>query len=323
MPTFEISLSDGRKFHVDAADQETAQSDLLKHISQPQQSGGGVLDAVKRGTSGLLSGMGETASRYFGADNVGGALKGAGEKIAPQNQADTTLYDDKGFHAGNIPNAIAESSPSMAAAIAAARLTPGPIWAKLAAGGAVGLGAMAGNYAKEATAKRTGDANAPSINDDLIAGAARAFPEAAIQAAPISRFLPRPAVGLGVKGVVGSLGRTAVDAAAVGAGSAGANAYDQLNQTGGVDPTQTINAAAQGAATGGAFGAGRFAQDAKAAVKYRGLANEAPEHIAEAANRIQAASENLDSKLSSPAGGFDALKSAQTDVGTESKAAIK
>src|SRR5262249_23240289 len=152
----------------------------------------------------------------------------------PTNRPNSTLYDSTGFHAENIPSALAEASPSVAAAISAARLMPGPIWAKLAAGGAVGLGSTLGLYTKEATEKRTGDKNAPSTQEDVIEGLKRAGPEAAIQALPLGRFVPGPAASLGLKGVVGSLGRTAVDAAAMGAGGAGANLYDQLYQGGDV-----------------------------------------------------------------------------------------
>lgn len=322
MPTFEISLSDGRKFHVDAADQDAAQADLLKHIQQPQQAGG-VLDAVKQGASGLLSGFGETASRDLGLTGVGDALKNAGQQMAPQHQADTTLYDEQGFHPGNIGNALAESLPTGASALAAMRLMPGPIWAKLAAGGVVGLGALAGNYAREATAKRTGDANAPSNTEDLLTGGARALPEAALQSIPLGRFVGGPAARLGLKGVVGSAGRGLLDAAGMAAGGAGANAYDQAFTNGNVDPTQTINAGLTQGLVGGAFGAGRTFNDAKAAIKFRGISGEDPAHIAEAANRMHDAATNLDVNLASPKGGGLATKSAQTDVATEFKNAVE
>lgn len=316
MPTFEIQLDDGRKFHVDAVDQKAALAGIQQHVGQQEPEKGGLLDAAKQGVAGLAKGFGNTAE-VLGADGVGKALNNAGDAVTPTNHADTTLYDDKGFHAENIGNAIAENAPSVAAALTAARLAPGGLIGKLIAAGVVGAGAAFGNNAKDAALKRTGDANAPTNSEDLGHAALRTLPEAAINSLPIGRIAGAPLAKLGLKGVAGSLGRTALDAAGMGAANAGSNVYDQSLENGTVDPTQAINAGVTGGLTGLAAGAGRTATDIKAAVKYRALAGEDPAHVREAANRIQDANDNLDGSLGNTGDGYTALRSAQSDVGNE------
>jgi hypothetical protein len=285
--------------------------------STPQQ--GGVLDAARQGATSFLGGLNETAKRYAGIDT---GLDKAANAIAPTAQADATLYDDKGLHLENAGNALAESATPVAASIAAARLTPGPLWAKLAAAGIVGLGSMAGNAARDATVKRTGDANASSSPEDLQAGLVRSAPQAAIMSLPVGRFLGGASAGLGARGVLGSLARGSVDAAAMGTAGAVANAYDQFARGDDVSPTEVLNAGLTQGLAGAAAGAGRTIGDTRAAVKYRALADEDPAHITEAAKRIQAANANLNGDLRSPSAGYNALRSAQSDVGTALKAAV-
>ncbi len=189
MPTFELTLSDGRKFHVDAADQDAAQRDLLAHVS-PQQKGGPI-DAVRQGAANLLGGVGQTNKVLFGG---GDQMATAGANaIAPKNQADTTLYDDKGLHLENLGNNLAESAPAMGASMLAARAMPGPWWAKAGAAAAVGAYTMFGAAAKDAAAKRTGDANATPNTDDMLSATKRVGPEAVIQAAPMGGLAARAA----------------------------------------------------------------------------------------------------------------------------------
>ena len=99
MPVFEIGLDDGRKLRIDAVDQEAALAGVQHFLGKDNQpKEGSVLDNARAGASGLLSGLGETASRNLGLDSVGNALKGAGAAVAPENQPpDTTLYDKQGF----------------------------------------------------------------------------------------------------------------------------------------------------------------------------------------------------------------------------------
>ncbi len=70
------------------------------------------------------------------------------------------------------------------------------------------------------------------------------------------------------------------------------------------------------------FAAGHTIGDTKAAVKFRGISDENPTHITEAANRVNDAAQNLGLNVRNQKQGDIALKSAQTNVDTEFKSAV-
>jgi hypothetical protein len=274
-------------------------SEILKHVGEPSTS---YTDALRQGGANLVGGVGETVKQYV-SDNAGDALKNAAKVIAPENYAPAQVVSkENGFTPSALPRAAVESAPGMAASIAAARLTPGPAWLKLLAGsGAYALQSL-GNKAKERAAN---NGNETPTTSDKLAAAVSEIPEAAIGAYGVNRFLP--GVGavkqVGARGAAQALKELSKTALVQGVTSGAQDVAGQIGNTLGtkkglnVDPTEALNSAVIGGATGAALKAPRTAGDIASSIKYRNFGGANADVIASAANDV--------SRL---AGGADALK---------------
>jgi hypothetical protein len=329
MPVFQIELEDGRKFRVDADDHESALAgiqDFLKPKAATSSGPGGMVNAVRQGAADVLSGTGETLNQYVGAG--GDTLKNAAAAVAPQGYQAAPVVSDKGFDASAIPQAVAQAAPGAAASIAAARLTPGGPFAKLLSGSAAYALSQLGNRAKERAAARTGDENAQPTGEDKGMAAAAMVPEAALGGVGLSRFLPGSGkvAALGLNGVVDGAKRLVATAGTEAATAMGQDAIAQAGRTaatpGGlnINPTEVANAGATAGPTGALFGAGRFAHEAKDAVKYRSLGDFDPADVAAYANRVEQSAG--DGNLKDTKVGYAAHTAAQADVANELKNAV-
>jgi hypothetical protein len=330
MPVFQIELDDGRKLRIDAEDHNAALAGVQHFLGQkPQEASsgpGGMVNAVRQGAADVLSGTGETLNQYVGAG--GDTLKNAGAAIAPQGYQSAPVVSDKGFDASAIPQAVAQAAPGAAASIAAARLTPGGPFAKLLSGSAAYALSQLGNRAKERAAARTGDENAQPTGEDKGMAAAAMVPEAALGGVGLSRFLPGSGkvAALGLNGVVDGAKRLVATAGTEAATAMGQDAIAQAGRTaatpGGlnINPTEVANAGATAGPTGALFGAGRFAHEAKDAVKYRSLGDFDPADVAAYANRVEQSAG--DGNLKDTKVGYAAHTAAQADVANELKNAV-
>jgi hypothetical protein len=328
MPVFTIETPSGKKLDIEAADETAA----IKGAQEWEGANTGLTstgNAVRQGAANVVSGLGETLKQYGPEvlQSTAEKLKGAGASIAPDNYQSAPIVDKQGVHLGNVPNAVAEAAPGMATGIGAAKLMPGPWWAKLLAGAGTYAATSLGGKAKERAAARTGDEAAePNTSDKAVAGLTM-IPEAALGALGISRFLPGAGrvAGTGLQGVAQS-GRQLLTTAGIETGvGAGQNIVSQVGRTAGtpgglsVDPIEVANSAATQGVTGAGLAAPKFGRDVGGAVKYReaGEGNNAQAYT-DVANRMQTLA---DGRLSSPRVGAQALTDAITDVKTELRAA--
>jgi hypothetical protein len=163
-----------------AADAGYSSKEILDHLAPPQQGAmEGIGGALRQGAADVGAGIGETLKQTGLAPSVGEAMKRGAAQIAPSQTPDTALLKDGSVQASNIPRAIAEQTPGLAATLAAAKaaakIAPGGLKGKalagLVAGATTAAGMTFGNRAKENAAERTGDANAePETGDKVRAG---------------------------------------------------------------------------------------------------------------------------------------------------------
>lgn len=304
------------KFDVDGALKAGySPKEILDHLNPTERSAGsGLVDAARQGAANVVSGLGETLKQYTPATDVAAALKTAGGKIAPENYQASPIVTNEGVQAGNIPRALAEQAPGMAAGIAVARKTPGPAWLKALAGAGVYAGIGLGNRATERAAEN-GNAE-PSTTDKAVAAGAM-IPEAALSAIGVGRFLGKAAGST----VADAAKRLATTTGVEGVVGAGQSAINQAGRTIGtdkglsVDPVEMANAAATNAVAGGALASPRAVAESHNAVKYREFGGDNADASAAVANRIKGAAG--DDNLGNTKVGFKAVTEAARDVKTE------
>src|SRR6187455_429020 len=264
-------------------------AEILKHVGEPST---GFVDAAKQGAANLIGGVGETVKQYV-SDTAGDKLKNAASAIAPENYAPAQVISkENGFTPSSLPRAVVESAPGLAASIAATRLMPGPAWLKLLAGsGAYALQSL-GNKAKERAAN---NGNEVPTSSDKLAAAIGEIPEAAVGAVGLNRFLPGagPISAVGARGAAQALRKLAGTAVVQGAATGLQDIVGQASNTVGtkkglnVDPTEALNSAVVGGATGAALAAPRAASEAAGAIKYRNFGGANADAAAAVANHIQ------------------------------------
>ena len=339
MPVFELSLDDGRKLHIDADSQEAALAGYQHFKDQETQAApkapaatdapSGVIAGFREGLSHL--GNADTAKYFAGADTSG--IDKVASTVAPKNYVPAPVYDAKGLHLGNIPQAVAEAAPGitqdMLAGTAAAKLAPGGVKSKALAGiigaGASTLSRVLGRNAKTDAEIRTGDASAEPAAEDKLRAVAHSVPEAAVSAVLPSRLIPgaNRLASVGGKGISDAALKYLNTGATGAAGAAAADAINQVGSTAGTpngvqyDPARTINAGATGLATGAAMAAPRAAADAHFAVANREFGGENAAATAAAAKRIQDTGEKLGATFGGGRNDFNALQAVKSDVKNE------
>lgn len=267
-------------------------TEILQHLA-PQSSG--LVDSTLQGVASVPAGVAATLKDYTGPGFVGNTLDSVAKAIAPSTYTPAPIVDKDGVHPSNIAAWAAERAPSMAAAIAAARMTPGPWWTKLLGGAAAGVLMGAGNEAQTAASNRTGNENATPNASDLTRGGLTAAAENAAGTIGLSRFLPSAGVVLntGVKGLARSATSLAKTVAAEGTSGAAQSVAGQVGQSVGtpsgvsVDPAQVADSAAGNAITGGALGALPAARTSLNALKYRAITPDLAPAATQFANRMQ------------------------------------
>ena len=277
-------------------------TEILQHFA-PEQSG--IVDNARQGAADAISGVGNTMEQYLGKGPVGTWLQQEGKSIAPANFVPSPLVDSSGVHPSNILKSLAYMAPGGAAAAAGGTLAlaaapEAALAAPFLGATAVGTAMSAGDAAKAAAVKRTGDPDAVPNAADKLRGAAVSTAQSALQAVPMGRYLApgKSAVAnavignTGVRGVLDA-GKKALTTAGEQAVSSGAaNVVGQVGQSVGtpggvsVDPTQVANAAAMGGVGGGAFAAKRALPEALDAAKFSGITSDLKPAATQFANRM-------------------------------------
>jgi hypothetical protein len=311
MPVYTIETPSGRTLEIEAADEATALRGAQEwHAQQGQQQqpqqpkDTGFLGAAQQGVKNLIGGVGETLKQYTGATETGEALKRAGETagpsnyepaqvIAPQTSPDQGILDR--LQLSQVPRAVVEQAPNMAAAIAAARLGArfGVIPGLLSGAGAYATTAL-GNRAVDRAQARTGEENAEPTTSDKAIAAGAMIPEAALGTLGLARFLPGAAraAGVGLAGATSAAKEAGKTALIEGATEAGQNVIEQTGRTIGtdqgvrVDPAEVAASGIVGGATGGTFAAPKAARDAVVSARLAEFGGENAEASAAVANRL-------------------------------------
>jgi hypothetical protein len=281
MPKFEIELTDGRRFEVDADSQEAALAgvhqqfggaDLGKktpdgkgivgvapyadpqQAQQPQQAAPAKPDTsissgLQNAVAGAVRGTGKTLQHFSPFGETGESLQQTGEGMAPANyQPAKIVNDDYSINASEAPRAVAEAAPQMAAGLLAARtlakLTPlGRLGSALAGFGGVNALTSLGQRAEDRAAERTGDRSAaPSAADKAIVAGTLAA-ETVPEALSGMRLIPGAGrlPAVGARGVANAGGRLATTAA-VEAGTEGLQSgIEQTGRTIGTEGGIRIN----------------------------------------------------------------------------------
>ena len=262
-----------------------------------------------------MQGIGSTLEQYTGKGPLGTWLQEHGKGSEPPNFVPSPLVDDSGVHPSNILRSLARSTPGAVAALGAASMAPEAlgVGGAIAAGTGIGTLMSAGDAAKAAAVKRTGDVNATPNAADLTRGGLTSVASSAVQSLPINRFLA-PGAGAVASNVIGNTGmRGVLDAGKKAltstgeqaAASGASNVVSQVGQSvatpGGVsvDPTQAFNAAATGGVMGGAFAAKRALPEALDAAKFSDITPELKPAATQFANRMVTAADgrNLQGQL--------------------------
>jgi hypothetical protein len=292
---------------------------IVDHMAGLEQAQPNVANSLQQGAANVVGGIANTIRDYTGGPGpLSDALDSASKAIAPTAYAPAAIVDKAGVHPGNIAPAVAERAPGLATAVAAARLMPGPWWAKLMAGAAAGTLMSAGNEAQTAAENRTGDPSAAPSTSDLVRGAATAAAENAAGSIGVGRFLPAASAvaETGAKGLAKAATYLAKTTAAEGVSGAAQSVAQQVGQTVGtpggvaVDPTEVADSAAGNAVAGGALGTVPAARAGLHAVKYRGITPEFQEPATQLANRMQTYADGQTIKD----GGAEVFTKARNDI---------
>lgn len=264
-----------------------------------------LVDSAKEGVSAPIAGIGKTLETHIGKNAVSDVLEKGASAIAPPTYNAAPLYDQDGFHAGNIPAWLAANAPSMGVALAAAKATPGPWWAKVGGGALAGFLMNAGNEDQQAADNASGKAGTTPTWKDVARGDLTSAASNVVSSLPFTRYMPAATAldKVGVKGVGQALSRYLGTVGSQAVSSAAGNATEQLGQSIGtpsgpqVNPDQVANAGLGGALTGTYFGARPFARNALDAAAFGDLTNDPDLRTAatQVANQIQknAGGENL------------------------------
>lgn len=252
-------------------EQNETVDEIAQHLpSEEPKAPSGFAAGLAHGITEIPRGLASTAKQFAGIGD-------GGKQLEDPNYVPAQVTGENGS-ISQLPQRVAESLPSAAAAIPAAALG-----AKL--GGALGLrgrliggliGATlggtaltAGDRAKSAAVERTGNGDAEPNTSDLVRGGGTALAENAVQSLLPTRLAPGM-TKLGTVGAAGALAAAKRYAVNTGIGGAGAVAGDAARQAGmsvgtdkglSVDPTSFPESFVGGAATGAALGTPKLAAE--------------------------------------------------------------
>jgi hypothetical protein len=345
MPVFQIGLDDGRSLRIEADDQEAALAGV-QHF-QDSEKPSGTLAGLGHGMSGVASGISSTLGlggvKSDGLDAIASAAEPKDYKAAPIIREGGHWYNPSDYNLGNIPQALAEQSPGLAA-----DLTAGKVGAKVGSkvggvrGAVVGgiggsLGSMLlrtfGPGAHENADARTGTPNSDVTGPDMAREGVKQAITAPLNALGAAKLLGigGKVAGVGTEGAGNALKKYL---STVGAEAAAGGARDVTNQVGSTigtdkgvqyDPNKTAEAAIASGAGSGLLVAPRLAADVTSATKFRKFGGDNAEAAAALANRQLEAADGK--KLVGPLGGTktaaEAVNAAHSDVHTELAAASK
>jgi hypothetical protein len=313
------------QFPDDATDAEIA-SALSAQPQAPSKAPNlatSVIDGVRSGVAGLISGPAATIEQLTGADTS--RSKAVASKIAPENHTPASFARDG---AAAIPGMVAEGLPGlgvdMTAATAGAKLAGRGGKAGLAGAAAAALSYMLrtrGSAAEENAQYRTGDQNAKPEAQDIARSWLTGVPEAALNSA-----------SLGVGGVAARTAKQGLkNFTAKTAAEAGTEAtQDVIGQVGKgigtdkgvqIDTNSIIDAAVGGGATRATIAAPRLAGDALAQRKYAEFDDkntQAAEEVADMARTLSGGD-----SLSNTRTSLDTLKRVEGRVRKDIRTAAK
>lgn len=317
-----------------ARDAGYGDKEILAHLSGEDDKPSGVVAGLREGVANLIHGPAETVKQFAGMDTAG-AEKTA-QQVAPENYKGAQVvpegghwYDPRTYNYSQIPQAIAEAAPGMAADITAAKLGSriNPL-VGVGAGLASYLLRTRGDTAKQDAAIRTGNPDAEPETQDKVRSLATGAVESIPAAIGLGRFLPgaNAVKAVGNEGVKQALAKALKTSGVEAATGATQNAVSQAGATVGtdkgltVDPSQVVNAGITSGATGGMLAAPRGLADARGAKRYEKFGGDNENATKALMNRVNTA---LDGKGVDTGSSFEALRTADEGVRDELKAAVK
>jgi hypothetical protein len=339
MPTFEIELDDGRKFHVDADSQDAALSGVKQMFGGQQQqkqqpADTSLLSAPAAGAGEFIAGLGKTAKHYLpdAAEGLATSLEKTGEGMVPKGYEGAKVYSkEKGLDVGELPRKVAEAAPGAAAGLAAAKLTPGPWYLKALMGAGTYLASQAGNRAEERAAAEGGDAQHPTTQQKTIGGLTAAA-ESIPAAVGVGRLLPGSgsvASRVGAQGVADAVKRAGATAAIEGGVGASQSAIGDVGTTIGteggikVDPAKAIDAGLGNAALSPVFSGPRAVREAGEARRYSGMDPEIARLVANDLHTVSGGGDKAGGNLSNGRKSYEAMRAAETNYKTDLNSAVK
>jgi hypothetical protein len=338
MPTFEIELDDGRKFHVDADSQDAALSGVKQMFGGQQQkqptADTSLLSAPAAGAGEFIAGLGKTAKHYLpdAAEGLATSLEKTGEGMVPKGYEGAKVYSkEKGLDVGELPRKVAEAAPGAAAGLAAAKLTPGPWYLKALMGAGTYLASQAGNRAEERAAAEGGDAQHPTTQQKTIGGLTAAA-ESIPAAVGVGRLLPGSgsvASRVGAQGVADAVKRAGATAAIEGGVGASQSAIGDVGTTIGteggikVDPAKAIDAGLGNAALSPVFSGPRAVREAGEARRYSGMDPEIARLVANDLHTVSGGGDKAGENLSNGRKSYEAMRAAETNYKTDLNSAVK
>ncbi|MGY2983389.1 hypothetical protein [Bradyrhizobium sp. USDA 4508] len=309
------------------------QQDAVEHIAnnlpadKPKEASGFAAGIVHGGTE-LARGIASTAKRFAGVGDGGKQLENP--NYVPANVTNGS-WNPVNWSPSQIPQKVAESLPTAAAAIPAASAgakigkrfgTKGALVGGLIGATLGGWLPTAGDTAREAAVTRTGDANAEPSTGDLVRGGATAAAASAANALLPTRFVPGM-TKLNTVGTQGAFNAVQRYLATTGIGAAGAAASDAMHQAGmtvgtdtglTVDPSRLPEVAVGGAVTAGAMGVPKLAAENLRAYALREFGGANTEATKNYATRLDTAG---DGSLGNPKRDAAAHETVRSDLRNE------
>lgn len=338
MPVYTIETPSGHKLDIEAADEATAlrgaQEWSAQQNSKPAEQPaapaaepntsyasalvhGAAGVAKDIGKSGKVSGLGGDAITAVGEKLDPAGYESATERFMNPKPGDTTVA---GYGVGSLPRATVEALPALATDLTAARIGKLAGWRGALAGGLLSAGArMFGKESQEAADKRTGTPNAEITSEDKWRGAASTAGQAALNQIALSKLAGKGAAKAGTNAAAELGKKSGLEGGTEFIQDAFGQAVTSSGSPGGisVDLHQAGGAGILGTTAAGAHSTPRAMVDASIARRFK---DSDPDAAARFSERVQqrAGDENMQKGAVS----FEAVRSAETDVYTDLKAAL-
>lgn len=300
-------------------------------------------NALAKGASDVVSGVGKTAKVYLGSDDAASTLDKAASKIAPstnyKSATETFLRPEPsaagigGFGWRSAPRALFEGLPGVGTDLIAALLARrfgGNVAGALGGMASYGLRSMGGE-AESRAQHREGKPDAQPTSEDKAIAAAATAAQAGLNQVGLARLIaPARVASAGARGAAQAVGNAAKTAAVEGATNAAQDVVSQVGQTIGtdggvsVDPKEALGSGVLGGAAGAALGSPRLARDLTGAARFRDVGgDDFTAARAAIANRIIERAGGDPASLKDPNAAYRATTDTQADVINELRQKVR